>query len=220
MKLNMISIVTTCLMLVFMVNVNAALITDRAVFSASINDAIVDDYSDPGYVFQQNNVTMSAVLGETSYQSTGFSFENNLVPNEYYCAGCNGSFILDFTSTSIGSFLGVYGVGFEFFNSISLPYFAFITFGDGTTENFALPAAEFNSLLFFGFSSDLGITSIALGNPNGETTVNGSFGIDNLTIGCDPKSQNCFTNNEVPEPSTIALFALVALGLTARRLKK
>src|SRR6476659_3821144 len=60
-----------------------------------------------------------------------------------YCAGCNGSFILDFRHTSVGTSKGVYGVGFDFVNNgpplYSPQYTAFITFGDKSSVNELLP---------------------------------------------------------------------------------
>jgi hypothetical protein len=55
---------------------------------------------------------MTAVLGATTYQTSGH-LDNNIVfgTSTTYCGGCNGSFILDFTSTSIGSGNGVFGLG-------------------------------------------------------------------------------------------------------------
>jgi len=149
----------------------------------------------PGYAFIQSDLAMSSVLGETSYSATGFP-ESNVVFNPpgttdfIYCAGCNGSFVLSFTTTSVGTTDGIFGVGFEFSNGVfgvpSVPlYDAFVTFGDGSQQNIPLPFAVlfFPFDTFFGITSDLSINSIALGFPNGQATNLGSFGIDNLTIG-------------------------------------
>jgi hypothetical protein len=171
--------------------------TDRPSFEASLGASVIDDYSNSGYTYLQSNAVMSSVLGETDYASTGFlPFEINIVdgppqrPESYYCAGCNGSFILSFTTTSVGTPDGVFGVGFEFYNYNGLGsseplYDAFVTFGDGSQQNIPLPFAvlSFPFDTFFGITSDLSIKSIALGLPNGQATNLGSFGIDNLTIG-------------------------------------
>src|SRR5262245_31844743 len=73
----------------------------------------------------------------------------NIVPRDWiafdgpaYCAGCNGSFILDFRHTSVGTSKGVYGVGFDFVNDgppFGPQYTAFITFGDKSSVNELLP---------------------------------------------------------------------------------
>lgn len=210
---------------------HAGLITDKSSFEAAISDAIVDDYSDSGYGLSQSvsDVAMSAVIGETSYTATGFLNNNQVLPNPnlqgnpYYCAGCNGSFVLDFTSTSIGTSSGVFGAGFNFFNTApdAVLYTAFVTFGDGSTMNFGLPSEPlFPADAFFGITSVKGVSSIALGLADGQTTQSGNFGLDNLTIGCDPTSVGCLPEDvsTVPVPATLALLGLGLLGLcTARR---
>src|SRR5690606_13616431 len=92
---------------------------NSASFTAELGFSVTDDYENPSYVFIQSDAVMSAVLGETEYESTGFSDLNIVdgITEHYYCAGCNGSFILDFKSTSVGTTSGVFGVGFDFFNT-------------------------------------------------------------------------------------------------------
>jgi hypothetical protein len=185
--------------------------TSSATFAAALGTSVTDDYSNSGYQLLQTNSVMSAVLGETDYTSTGFT-DHNLVVYAYYCAGCNGSFLLTFTSTSVGTSSGVYGAGFNFFNgSSTVPYYAFITFGDGSTMNVALPVSA-TLTAFFGITSDLAITSMHLGLSGGNSTTDnlGSFGIDNLTIGAAPAAA-------VPEPASLGLLALGLVGLGARK---
>ncbi|MEX0731456.1 MAG: hypothetical protein WED00_13350 [Aquisalimonadaceae bacterium] len=211
----------------FSTTAHAALITDKSVYEDAISDAIVDDYSDSGYSSHQSDAEMSAVIGETSYTATGFLNNNLVLPNPnlqgnpYYCAGCNGSFILDFTSTSIGTSSGVFGAGFNFYNQgTDLLYTAFVTFGDGSTMNYGLPSEPFfTTSAFFGITSDIGVSSIALGLPDGQTTHDGSFGLDNLTIGCDPTSAGCLPEevSAVPAPAPLALLGLGLLGLWTTR---
>lgn len=154
--------------------------TDLATFQSDITVTVTDDYSDPGYVFIQDDVTMSGVLGETDYMSTGFN-NLNIVNGGYYCAGCNGSFELSFLTTSVGVATGVHGVGahIQTHNIGALPYFAFITFADGTTMDVALPAAG----NFWGVAAPERIERIHFGLSGGNHTTNGSFGIDNLIVG-------------------------------------
>lgn len=89
---------------------------------------------------------------------------------------------MGFTTTTVGNGIGVFGVGFNFF---SADVTAFVTYGNGTTENIALPFARLSGNLtsFFGLTSDLRICSIAFGLPNGGATENTYLGIDNLIIG-------------------------------------
>lgn len=191
--------------------------TDRTSFEASLGASVTDDYSNPGYSFIQSNASMSKVRGETAYASTGFlPNEINIVDQGYfyYCGGCNGSFILSFTTTSVGTSDGVFGVGFEFYNaslgsSPDLLYNAFITFGDNNQQNIPLQFAvlffPFNT--FFGITSERSIKTIAFGLPNGQITNQGSFGIDNLTIG-------------KPVPGPLPLLGVGAAFGFSRKLRK
>ncbi|MCY1060506.1 MYXO-CTERM sorting domain-containing protein [Nannocystis sp. SCPEA4] len=159
---------------------NPTYYNNQAAFAADHVVTITDDYSNPGYVFSQNDATMSAVLGETDYKSTGFMNLNIVQQNDTYCSGCNGSFELSFQTTTIGTPEGIHGVGLQVFaHDLNVPYFAFITFADGTTANIALPAA----VSFWGVAAPERIRKIHFGLTMGGVTTSGSFVIDNLVIG-------------------------------------
>ena len=121
---------------------------------------------------------------------------------------------VSFQSTSVGTSTGVFGAGFNFWNdpdfvgSIDL-YRAFVTFGDGSTMDVALPRVSPPGNLsgFFGIVSDTLIRSVHLGLADGAPTNTGHFGLDNLTIGAP--------TDLVPEPSLTALVALAAAGVAA-----
>jgi hypothetical protein len=189
----------------------------RATFEAQLAAPIVDDFEAPPYPagFQiLNNATMSAVLGETDYETTGFPDWNILPGSGTYCAGCNGSFRLSFQTTSVGTADGVFGVGFDVVsNSTGLPYHAFVTFADGSTQDFALPSGS----SFFGITSPTLIRSIHLGLAGGATTTSGSFVMDNLTIGAvacadmTPPTVVCNLTRSILLP---ARNGLVPVGLT------
>jgi MYXO-CTERM domain-containing protein len=150
-----------------------------AAFQSDVTFTVTDDYQNPAYVFIQSNAVMSAVLGQTDYVTTGFG-DLNIVSGGVYCAGCNGSFELSFQTTTVGTAAGVNGVGMSIvFQDPGLPYFAFITFADGTTANIQLPAAG----SFWGVAAPERIQRIHFGLSMGGVTQNGSFGIDNLIIG-------------------------------------
>ncbi len=196
--------------------------SDRSTFESELDSFIVDDYSDPGYLAGDDlnlatfdihtDANISSIIGETQYTSTG-STDLNFIPGQpsdpYYCTGCNGSFLLDFTSTSVGTSSGVFGVGFDIEGTAEGVFgtFAFVTFGDGSTENFLLP--EFQDV-FWGINSDLLISSIHFGLEDGLPNTNNDvqrMALDNLTIGSGG------TTTAVPEP--VSTLALLAFGATA-----
>ena len=79
---------------------------------------------------------------------------------------------------------GVYGVGLDIRrNSSTLPYYAFITYGDGTTDDIALPVVAFPGTVFWGVTAPELIVSIHFGLSGGHSPQDGMFVIDNLTIG-------------------------------------
>jgi cysteine-rich repeat protein len=156
---------------------------DRATYEGDLSTSVTDDYEDAGYVFNQNDAVMSGILGETDYQATGHA-NTNLVwlsgVDHRYCAGCNGSFRLTFTSTTVGTADGVYGVGLDVTgNDAGTPYWAFVTFADGDTDDVALPVGA----SFWAVTAPELIESIHFGLSGGGSTTAGSFHIDDLTIG-------------------------------------
>jgi len=157
-----------------------------AAFTAAVGTQVVDGYGSPPYPADfgiYDNATFSAFLGETDYETTGFPNWNMHQSAGTYCAGCNGSFRLTFTSTSVTSGGAVFGVALDVLaNDPSLPYVAFVTYGDATTQNVALPGDG----SFFGVTAPEGIVSIHFGLTNGGSTTSGSFVIDNLRIAAAP----------------------------------
>lgn len=192
--------------------------TDRATFEARLGTMIVDGYDTPLYPAGFNVLTdadMSARLGETRYQSTGFP-NLNIVTDGHYCAGCNGSFLLDFTATSVGTSDGVYGVGLDVSGDEDVyGTVAFVTFGDGATANYAIPALS-AGLQFWGLSSDTLIRTIHFGLADGGTNTSQSvqrMALDNLTIGSRGGPA------PVAEPASLALLGL-ACGLVGWRTRR
>ncbi|MCH8824178.1 MAG: hypothetical protein IH984_11805 [Planctomycetes bacterium] len=171
---------------------------DRPTFESTLGTIIIDDYEDKAYqhgdvldidvIDIHSNAQMNSIFGETDYFTTQFANWNIIqgpVNDRNYCAGCNGSYEVSFTTTSVGSASGVFGVGFNIEgNSAALPYHAFITFGDNSTLDVALPVGA----SFWGITSNLEIQSIHLGLENGGATNGGSFVMDDLTIGDSPGS--------------------------------
>ena len=124
--------------------------------------------------------------------------------SNFYCAGCNGSFRLTFTSTSVGTASGVFGVGMDIIsNSPSTsPYTAFVTFGDNSTQDFLLPGDG----TFWGITDSTLIKSIHIALSN-NGTQGGYFVIDNLTIGA----------SAVPEPASGVLVLAGIAGWVLKR---
>lgn len=215
------SVVTLLLSAALATSANASTLYgdgERSIFEATLSASVTDTYSNPGYAYSQSDAAMSAVLGLTGYQATGHLNVNYVYNGGYYCAGCNGSFLLSFTSPALGG-SGTYGVGFDYANVPTLtedpvgqPYVAFVTFGDNTSAEFNLLSdADYIYPLphFFGITASQKITSIHLGLPGGATTKNGGFSIDNLTVAVVPE----------PEAYAMLLAGLGLLGLIARRRK-
>lgn len=194
----------------------------RASFESALGASITDDYERTGYGVASfsgvSDAVMSAVVGETRYTSLRYA-NLNLVgsgpgSSHWYCAGCSGTFRLTFTSTSVGSSLGVYGAAFDVlanYGEAQIGASAFdakVTFGDGGFEMRALPVQYFlEGTSFFGLTSTRQIASIEIvGLQAGGFD---QFMIDNLTIG-----------SPVPEPSTWALFALGLCGVGVMRRRR
>jgi len=160
--------------------------TDRTTFEAAVGTTVTDGYNTPPYPGDGTypDATFSAYKGETDYQTTGWG-DTNVLYYGTYCAGCNGSFLLSFQTTSVTQGgTGVYGVGLDILqNDSAVPYFAFITYGDGTTDDIALPVVPPGGSSFFGVTARELIVSIHFGLSGGGSTQGGSFMIDNLTIG-------------------------------------
>ncbi|MCG2840288.1 PEPxxWA-CTERM sorting domain-containing protein [Sandaracinobacter sp. RS1-74] len=176
--------------------------SDRSAFTAELVSSFTDTYGAelgyPGSFGILSNAAMSAVVGQTRYQSTGFN-NHNIVVNGTYCAGCNGSFKLDFADTGYSKNGGVFGAGLDILANGNGLYDALVTFANGSSALYGLSGGG-----FWGITSHLGIASIAFG-PEGGQSKGGYFQIDNLSIGT------------VPEPSTwlllIAGFGMVGFGL-------
>lgn len=197
---------------------------DRTAFETALDSStmIVDGFDAAGYAAGDtsnsdgfdihSDSSMSAVLGEADFRSTGFNDWNLITQqttNATYCAGCNGSFEVGFTTTSVGSSAGVFGVGVDVVSSSSA-YFGLVTFGDGSTEEIWLDAAG-----FYGITSDQLITSVQLGITSSELGIPTSdfIWIDNMIYGAQGDSA------VVPLPATLPLLAgaLIAGAAFARR---
>lgn len=184
---------------------------DRGTFEAALDTFFTDDFNAAEYGIGDisngdpldihSNAHMSGIEGETDYTSTGFQNWNFILRHadgdSDYCAGCNGSFLFEFTTTSFGDENGVFGAGYDI--EAGTAYYAFITYGDGSTQNVNLAGRS-----FFGVTSDLSVKSVHSGLIDGGHTTGGYIEIDKLTIG-------------TPEPAMLSLLAFGGLVLLRRR---
>lgn len=205
---------------------SSTVFADRIDFDRVVQSQIIDSYSASTYGWSSNgyavltDAAMSSAFAETTYRVTfPRPFPSNLVGTVYlfdtdgaYCAGCNGSFELGFSKTSVSNSGGVFGVGLDIDYSVGNPLYAFVTFGDGSHRDYLLPTTVAGGPnLFWGISSAIGIQTIHFGDISGTYTDNSSLVIDNLTIGVAA----------VPEPETSALMiaGLVCVGAVIQRRK-
>jgi hypothetical protein len=175
----------------------------RATFTAEAGELLTDDYEDPGYAEFQDDASMNAVKGLTRYETTFFPDFDEVIDfsgQHVYAGGfTSGSFRLDFTADSLGG-AGVRAVGFDYINNVTSPYVAFVSFADGTSQNFLLDASPFGLPPlpdFFGLTSSVAITQIHIGLADGGATSDNLFAIDNLSVA-----------TPVPEPGTITLLGM------------
>lgn len=186
--------------------------TTRNSFEQTLGTKITDDYENPGYkpssLTVLSDAAMSSVLGQTQYKATWFlnqnmiSTANGLPNNHFYCSGCNGTFDLIFTHTSVGDSSGVYGVGFDLYSSVGTR--AMVTLGDGSISSVDLPTQPYTTgaqSTFFGITSNQHIATISFVDAYPHT---GGFVIDNLTIG-----------SPIPEPSILSLSSLCLAAVFA-----
>lgn len=201
---------------------------NRPAFESKLSNIVVDDYERLGYRSADlvnvpgshhihSDISMSAVFDETKYNTTGFTNWNIIVVdasgnNRFYCAGCNGSYLLDFTATSVGTANGVFGVGLDVVGGANVfGTHAYVTYGDGSMQDFVVPDDG-----FWGITSDLRVKTMHFGLAGGVTNTSNDIqrmAMDNLTIGA-----------AIPEPASGmlagSLVAATAIAIRRRGLSR
>ena len=170
---------------------------DRGSLEATLGSFQVEDYA--GVPNLALGTLLDRVLGPgvPIHRSTGGGVQNQVFLEIYNAT--NTSFRITFTNTEFGTSDGVFGVGFDYSQSID-DWNAFVTFGDGSTQEFDLAVSAYPTFEFFGITSNLLIRDVHVSLPGGEAgEADAAFFLDNLTWGM------------VPEPGGLGL---VGLGLT------
>ena len=195
-------------------NAQPTIYLDRPSFLAAVGESITDNYSAYGALIgpgtaplELSNATMSAVLGQTVYESLTHN-NLNLVGDVYaygvdkpnYCSGCNGNFRLSFRKTSVSKGGAVFGVGVSILlhtsrrnaigddvpGDVILPGTVLIEFKNGEILSVTIPAdvGFFGPQVYFlGVTEKHGIKSLTIGTEQ----IAHFWVIDDLTIAERPK---------------------------------
>jgi hypothetical protein len=176
-------------------NAGMIVFTDEASWLAATSSVTTIDF----------NTGSDQVGRGSNYTESGVTFSADSVYSIYdidYDASYHDTGYLDMEGSNLGMDFGsdITALGFYFGafydNEVSM------TFDNGQVFNLSAPTSQYS---FFGLVSDDSFNSVTM------NTANAFTAFDNVSFG---------DAAEVPEPSTLAIFALGVLGLASRRFKK
>ena len=182
----------------FLASLISAGTEDFESFANGSNGSLTVDFGTAGTATLSGSGQIRNSSGSGRFATSGTKYWNT-----------NENFTIEF-STAISAF-GFYGTDIgDFAGQITLEFLSGATTNITVSNTVNAPNA---SLLFWGIIDNANpFTKITFGNTNSSD----QFGFDDMTIAVAAQ----VVTNPIPEPTTLAIFALGLLGLRVRQLKK
>jgi hypothetical protein len=175
---------------------NAGLITFNGTASDGDYTSLPGSYTEAGFTLTNNSGSNYFVDNDFSTNLNSWDddvLEFNSLTSSQATLTADGNINFDFSSAFLGSFNSAASLTFE----------GFFAGGGSITQTFSL---GLNTRALFNFTGFNNLSSLVISAP-----TDGMFALmDDLTVSA----------SSVPEPSTLAIFALGIIGLASRRFKK